>query len=73
MAREGIMDFGTKMAVEGQISPLPERALFSSWFERSSAEHGPAAERGLAESNSLLDRLREAGGLVYTGDGEDEL
>lgn len=67
------MDFGALPAFDGRSAPVPDPTLNLAWFERSSAEEAPAPERGLVEgSGALLDRVREAEGLVYNGDGDYE-
>jgi len=67
------MDFGALPAVDGRSAPVPDPTLNLAWFERSSAEEVSAPERGLVEGNgALLDRVREAEGLVYNGDGDYE-
>ncbi len=64
------MDFGTKLAFDGHAIPPQDATLPVAWFERSSAEHGSAPERGALDGYAFLDRLRETGGLVYSGDEE---
>lgn len=66
------MDFGVQPAFVGQGTPVPSTTLGLAWFERSSAERGSAGEPGLAERYGMLDRFREADGLVYNGDGDYE-
>jgi hypothetical protein len=66
------MDFGALPALDGHSAPAPDPTLNLAWFERSSAEES-APERAPAEGNgALLDRVREAEGLVYSGDGDYE-
>ena len=68
------MDFGALPAFDGRSAPVPDPAtLRLAWFERSSADEVSAPDRGLAEGGgALLDRVREAEGLVYDGDGDYE-
>jgi hypothetical protein len=67
------MDFGALPAFDGRSASVPDPTLNLAWFERSSAEEGSAPEKVAAESNgALLDRVREAEGLVYNGDGDYE-
>lgn len=67
------MDFGALPAFDGHSAPIPDVIMRMAWFERSSAGELPAAERGLVESaGALLDRVREAEGLVYNGEGDYE-
>jgi len=67
------MDFGARPALDGQSAPVPDSTLRMAWFERSSSERSSAGDRDVAESNTLLDRFREADGLVYNGEGDYEL
>ena len=64
------MDFGALPVFDGRSAPAPEPTLNLAWFERSSAGEVPP-ERA-TESSALLDRVREAEGLVYDGDGDYE-
>jgi hypothetical protein len=66
------MDFGALPAFDGRNAPVPDPTLNLAWFERSSAEEVSAPERGPVEGGALLDRVREAEGLVYNGDGDYE-
>jgi len=66
------MDFGARPAFDGHGAPVPDTTLNLAWFERSSAERRSAGEPGLAEGGGLLDRIREADGLVYNGEGDYE-
>jgi len=67
------MDFGALPVLDGRSAPVPDpTALNLAWFERSTAEEASAPDRGLAEGGALLDRVREAEGLVYNGDGDYE-
>jgi hypothetical protein len=67
------MDFGALPVFDGRSAPAPDHTLNLAWFERSSAAEAAAPERGPAEGNgALLDRVREAEGLVYNGDGDYE-
>lgn len=67
------MDFGVRPVTSGHGTPVPDAKLRMAWFERSSAELGSAGEPGLAEAGGgLLDRFREADGLVYNGEGDYE-
>ena len=67
------MDFGALPAFDGRSAPAPDHTLNLAWFERSSAGEVSAPERGPADnSGALLDRVREAEGLVYNGDGDYE-
>jgi len=67
------MDFGARPALDGQSVPVPDATLRTAWFERSSTERSSAGDRDVTESNTLLDRFREADGLVYNGEGDFEL
>lgn len=67
------MDFGTRPALDGQGAPVPDATRRTAWFERSSSERSSASDREVTESNTLLDRFREADGLVYNGEGDYEL
>jgi hypothetical protein len=67
------MDFGARPALNGKGAPVTDVTLRLAWFERSSAEHGSAAEGRLADGSGVLDRFREADGLVYNGEGDYEL
>lgn len=67
------MDFGTRPALDGQGAPVPDTTRRTAWFERSSSERSSASDREVTESNTLLDRFREADGLVYNGEGDYEL
>lgn len=68
------MDFGARPVFDGHCAPVPEATLNLAWFERSSAEGSSAAERGLVEGGgALLDRVREAEGLVYNGEADYEI
>jgi hypothetical protein len=67
------MDFGALPVLNGRGAPVPDPTLSLAWFERSSAGEAPAPEAALAEGNgALLDRVREAEGLVYSGEGDYE-
>ncbi|MDQ6737430.1 MAG: hypothetical protein M3Z30_06995 [Gemmatimonadota bacterium] len=66
----GKMDFGAMPVFDGRIAPVPEPTLNLAWFERSSA--GEVAPDRATENSALLDRVREAEGLVYNGDGDYE-
>jgi len=66
------MDFGARPALDGKSAPVPDATQRLAWFERSSAEHN-SVEENLREGSGLLDRFREADGLVYNGDGDNEL
>ena len=67
------MDFGALPAFDGRNAPAPDNTLNLAWFERSSAAEGAAPEKVSTESNgTVLDRVREAEGLVYNGDGDYE-
>ena len=66
------MDFGVRPMFDGHGTPVPDATLRLAWFERSSAERSSAGEPGLAEEYGMLDRFREADGLVYNGDGDHE-
>jgi hypothetical protein len=69
----GKMDFGALPVFDGRSAPVSDPTLNLAWFERSSAGEVSAPERGPADSNgALLDRVREAEGLVYNGDGDYE-
>lgn len=69
----GKMEFGALPVFDGRSAPIPDPTLNLAWFERSSADEASAPERGLADNGSgLLDRIREAEGLVYDGDGDYE-
>jgi hypothetical protein len=65
------MDFGARPALDGKGAPVPDATARLAWFERSSAEHDSA--ENLGEGSGLLDRFREADGLVYNGEGDNEL
>ena len=67
------MDFGARPALDGQSAPVPDTTPKKAWFERSSVERSSAGDRDVTESNTLLDRFREADGLVYNGEGDYEL
>jgi len=72
------MDFGARAAFDAKAlnvngAPVPDTTLRLAWFERSSTEKGPAAENEPPEGGGLLDRFREADGLVYNGEGDYEL
>jgi hypothetical protein len=70
------MDFGALPAIDGSGIPVSDGPRRLAWFERSSTEGADAcsaAERGLADSSGLLDRFREADGLVYSGDCDYDL
>jgi len=69
---EGVMDFGARPALDGQSAPVPDVVSRLAWFERSSAEPG-SVEGQLLDGSGLLDRFREADGLVYNGEGDYEL
>jgi hypothetical protein len=67
------MDFGALPVFDGRSAPAPDPTLNLAWFERSSVEEASAPEKGPAEGNgALLDRVREAEGLVYNGEGDYE-
>jgi hypothetical protein len=68
------MDFGALPALNGRSAPVPDPAALNlAWFERSSAEKAAASDGAPADgSGALLDRVREAEGLVYNGDGDYE-
>ena len=66
------MDYGARPALSGGSAPVPDPTRRLAWFERSSAEQHSAAD-GEAEGGGLLDRFREADGLVYNGEGDYEL
>ncbi|MEO6778659.1 MAG: hypothetical protein ABI194_04330 [Gemmatimonadaceae bacterium] len=67
------MDFGALPAFDGRSAPAPDPTLNMAWFERSSADEKSVPDRAAAESNgALLDRVREAEGLVYNGEGDYE-
>jgi len=66
------MDFGARPALDGKSAPVPDATRRLAWFERSSAEHG-SEEGRLTDGSGLLDRFREADGLVYNGEGDYEL
>jgi hypothetical protein len=68
------MDFGALPAFDGHSAPAPDHTLDMAWFERSStAEHAVPEKAPAADSvGALLDRVREAEGLVYNGDGDYE-
>jgi hypothetical protein len=71
------MDFGARAAFDAKAlgvpgAPVPDTTLRLAWFERSSTEKG-AVENELPEGGGLLDRFREADGLVYNGEGDYEL
>ncbi len=67
------MDFGARPALDGQSAPVPDATRGKAWFERSRVERSSAGDRDVTESNNLLDRFREADGLVYNGEGDYEL
>jgi hypothetical protein len=72
------MDFGARPAFDAKAldvkgTPVPDTTLRLAWFERSNTEQGSAAEGGLAEGGGVLDRFREADGLVYNGEEDYEL
>ena len=71
----GAVDFGVRPVFNGHSAPVPDATRrFLAWFERSSAERRSATEGELAEgSGGFLDRLREMAGLVYNGEGDNEL
>jgi hypothetical protein len=67
------MDFGAMPVFDGRSAPVPDPTLNLAWFERSSADEVSAPEKASAESSgTVLDRVREAEGLVYNGDGDYE-
>jgi len=67
------MDFGALPVSDGRSAPAPDNTLNLAWFERSSAAEPAAPQRVAAEgTGALLDRVREAEGLVYNGDGDYE-
>jgi hypothetical protein len=69
----GKMDFGALPVFDGRSAPVPDPTLNLAWFERSSVEEVSAPEKAPAEGNgALLDRVREAEGLVYNGEGDYE-
>ncbi|HEY8310834.1 MAG TPA: hypothetical protein VIG47_09770 [Gemmatimonadaceae bacterium] len=58
---------------DGRSAPVPDPTLNLAWFERSSVDEVSAPEKASAESSgTVLDRVREAEGLVYNGDGDYE-
>ncbi|MEO8946069.1 MAG: hypothetical protein ABI338_06180 [Gemmatimonadaceae bacterium] len=69
----GKVDFGALAALDGRSAPVPDPTLNLAWFERSSADEVSAPDKKPAEGNgAILDRVREAEGLVYNGDGDYE-
>lgn len=68
-----MLDFGARPVLDGRGAPVPDATLRLAWFERSSAERRSAGEAGLAEVGGVLDRFREADGLVYNGEGDHEI
>lgn len=67
------MDFGALPAFDGRGAPVPDPTLNMAWFERSSVDEVSAPEQAPAEgTGALLDRVREAEGLVYNGEGDYE-
>jgi hypothetical protein len=66
------MDFGIKFVFDN-LATQPDRPLPIAWFERSSGTEWRWIWNRGGDSNSLLDRFRESGGLVYSGEGEDDL
>jgi hypothetical protein len=67
------MDFGALPAFDGRSAPAPDHTLNLAWFERSSAAEGAVPEKVSPEGNgTVLERVREAEGLVYNGDGDYE-
>jgi hypothetical protein len=69
----GKMDFGARPALDGRNAPVPDATLRMAWFERSSTERSSASDPTVMEPNTLLDRFREADGLVYNDEGDYEL
>lgn len=67
----GKMDFGALPVFDGHSAPVPDATLNLAWFERSSAGEA-MPDRATDSSGALLDRVREAEGLVYNGDGDYE-
>ena len=69
------MDFGARPAFNAPVAPVPDTTLRLAWFERSNTEKGDQFLAGgrFAEGSGALDRLREADGLVYNGEGDYEL
>ena len=67
----GKMDFGALPVFDGRIAPVPDPTLNLAWFERSHAGES-VPEKAADNSGALLDRVREAEGLVYNGDGDYE-
>jgi hypothetical protein len=67
------MDFGALPVFDGRSAPVPDPTLNLAWFERCSAEEASAPEKAPAVGiGALLDRVREAEGLVYIGEGDYE-
>jgi len=67
------MDFGALPVSDGRSAPAPDHTLNLAWFERSSVVESAAPQRVVPEgTGALLDRVREAEGLVYNGDGDYE-
>jgi hypothetical protein len=68
------MDFGARPAFNANGAPVLDATLRLAWFERSSTD-GEQLSAGpkLSEGGGVLDRLREAAGLVYNGEGDYEL
>jgi hypothetical protein len=67
------MDFGALPVFDGRSAPAPDHTLNLTWFERSSAAEEAAPEKVQTEgTGTILDRVREAEGLVYNGDGDYE-
>jgi hypothetical protein len=72
------MDFGARPAFDAKAmnvkgTPVPDTKVRLAWFEQSSTESGSAVENDLSEGGGLLDRFREADGLVYNGEGDYDL
>ncbi len=65
------MDFGALPVFDGRSAPVSEPTLNLAWFERSSAGEA-SLDRAIDSNGALLDRVREAEGLVYNGDGDHE-
>ena len=67
------MDFGALPVSDGRSAPARDHTLNLAWFERSSAVESAVPQKVAAEgTGALLDRVREAEGLVYDGDGDYE-
>jgi hypothetical protein len=66
------MDFGALPVFDGRSAPASDPTLNLAWFERSSAAENAAPEKPAEGNGALLDRIREAEGLVYNGEGDYE-